>query len=1472
MEKLKRVKLDKAEILFKNKIEYMRMREEQYINQVNKYRAIATFIMDLTPLFSVLLVLWFETLRGSSLDLTTTYTVVSIISNMNKPLKRFVNILDRYYEYHHAKQSLNRLLFMIPDKPKEAEYDENLKTGEVVLDDCKIEVVKDESMKKSLSKIFGDEINLQKEMSSFGEMMRKADSSNMNDHLDEEPVTDNPDLKAESAAFMKHNFTSKLMNRKKSHPFPEINKKTLVACLNLHIKPKSKVFFINAPSVKNDSQGQPTENYTRTKNSHPHQVIHSLLGENYLPYDNSLRFKGKVVYQNLTKPTFLDHSSIRENILFGEIMIKERYEKVLDLVGLDLDKFPGNDQFEIVFKGNNLSITERKKVLLARMLYVSGDIYILEGFFSGSDSRENNYNEVDKLDENVEEKEYLWNKLTTNNGFLHHKTVIVVEDMGGKLTNVDNYSEIIRKVDKIVVFGTSSDVNPEGIQQFNGFEEYNEFYKDDEEFVLSRRMSGNMTQRKKKGKQTLYGITSNKIFQKSAGKLLQKAHFSSHNMTLFDKKNISNLKQKQELDPFKNLTPKNLKMISNQNVKLQIPEGMDSLGNHILAKILPGMVKLQEKRSIGRIKSAYDDSEIYKKLRVSVFKYIFLLGKTRVFCQFFFFLITTTLFIAINIYAGAWSNDIFEWDTTKYMLVYLGLSIFTSVAGFIRDLTFTNMLMENAKAVHQRLVMSLCNMYLGWFNKNSGVNIPFLLSYDIRRIDEVINFQIERGLESLVFVIGGLFLINWIYMAITLIISLLCGIYLWFTMKKFFKTTVSLVKFIAENTASFQDLLHLTMEEIFEYRVMMCEHILENKFQNTSNEMQRAMTHLGFYCKRWLGVRVGFINTILIFQAYMTPIIFEIFFHQYIDLSLLELALVISWSLKLVGYLTSLINCMVSVFNNIVSFGRIEYFLNELKTEKLDALKYKPKIENINYMIYMDKISVTLGNRKILDEITFKMKKGKKVGLLGASGSGKHSLCNLIMRVYDSDKTKSKKSFMLVGKETELVNHFDQRKRVGYLSSDPVLFSGTIRENIDPTYRFNDYQIMSVLKYFDGISVLKKNFANKFKNSLFSNMTGDINAFFKNQKTKVNVGVLDKIAEESQRGKTPAQSFLESIPQEMKSSEEKRADAQIERSKAFGPFLLKERFPDFEIRRGSRRLDTENQPLDTESAQVLITDFDNHLLTHNLDTEYDKLVNDPLHQTVTKPEIKIMNQFLCMNVKSSKDLPISVIKLIKVVKIILEEPLIYIVDKSALEFSPKRNIKETMCLFLSSTTVKNSNVILVFNTVFDYMYLLDDIVMMDKGKIMSSGGVEQTLNKWLEINRKKQNGLSKAAPRAVKTELKKEEKKLRELMLSHKQLGSVGNMMYMMSVAFSDKNTTPLITSNSEESIATLKKDVKKFEIGDKSKVKMEENNDASKKIRSKEKDNFLEKKFNSSISELNDRASDQPQIMTKMTKYAFNI
>ena len=115
--KLKSVKYDSNELYLKNLIHQLRGQENFSTGTSLYTRGLINFFMNLTPLLSIVFILMLEhKIMGVHLTVIETFTIVSVISAIGKPLKAFVFILVSASEFNMAKGSFNKMYFTVSEK------------------------------------------------------------------------------------------------------------------------------------------------------------------------------------------------------------------------------------------------------------------------------------------------------------------------------------------------------------------------------------------------------------------------------------------------------------------------------------------------------------------------------------------------------------------------------------------------------------------------------------------------------------------------------------------------------------------------------------------------------------------------------------------------------------------------------------------------------------------------------------------------------------------------------------------------------------------------------------------------------------------------------------------------------------------------------------------------------------------------------------------------------------------------------------------------------------------------------------------------------------------------------------------------------------------------------------------------------------------------------------------------------------
>jgi ATP-binding cassette subfamily B protein len=127
-----------------------------------------------------------------------------------------------------------------------------------------------------------------------------------------------------------------------------------------------------------------------------------------------------------------------------------------------------------------------------------------------------------------------------------------------------------------------------------------------------------------------------------------------------------------------------------------------------------------------------------------------------------------------------------------------------------------------------------------------------------------------------------------------------------------------------------------------------------------------------------------------------------------------------------------------------VSLGRLGEILSAEQEADADSAREAP----VDGDIAFENVTFSYGEKEVLRGVSFTARRGKTLGILGATGSGKTTVAHLLCRLYDLDPAKGEGEIKIGGVNINQYRRRWLRRNVGIVMQEPFLYSRTIRENI----------------------------------------------------------------------------------------------------------------------------------------------------------------------------------------------------------------------------------------------------------------------------------------------------------------------------------------------------------------------------------------------------------------------------------------
>ena len=385
------------------------------------------------------------------------------------------------------------------------------------------------------------------------------------------------------------------------------------------------------------------------------------------------------------------------------------------------------------------------------------------------------------------------------------------------------------------------------------------------------------------------------------------------------------------------------------------------------------------------------------------------------------------------------SNFVDEGDTkakvTSLAIIYIVVTSIGVIANFItrtlRSLHFQKLYISLSETFYEHVINIPKSEYA---NRSTGDIIQRNIE-DCKRIPAIFRNSVYE-LFKIVFTIGTLlmqlYLLNKTIFVVSLVSILICisfsGYYGYFKIKK---NEIQSSKYYSELNSTIQQsitnysLVKSFANEGYEY----------DKFKEINDKKENNNYYINnLHCRYWLisdMLTSFYVVSCLAILAYF-------FFNGNVSLAIVSATAVITSTFLNSG--THIINYITAFVRAFISVKRLNEYFNITSEYENDGSITQDIIGNIEFK----NVSMKYEKEYVLRDISFTLKEGETLGIVGKSGSGKTSIVNLLTRLdeYESGSIK------IDGVELKDYKKKCIRDNMGVVLQDAYIFSKTIKENL----------------------------------------------------------------------------------------------------------------------------------------------------------------------------------------------------------------------------------------------------------------------------------------------------------------------------------------------------------------------------------------------------------------------------------------
>lgn len=400
-----------------------------------------------------------------------------------------------------------------------------------------------------------------------------------------------------------------------------------------------------------------------------------------------------------------------------------------------------------------------------------------------------------------------------------------------------------------------------------------------------------------------------------------------------------------------------------------------------------------------------------------------------------------------------------HYSTNVLVGTYTFLGILAGFSSLLISLAVFLLVIINAsKKIHQDLVKSILKSPMSFFETTPTGRILNRFTEDISKIDSRFPRAMSFFLKTMVRC-GYVLVITVCTLPSTLVFIIILSFIYHYVQKYYVSASRETKRLLSVSRSPVFSHIHETLSGIDTIKAFkQDDRFLYINSCNLDYSSTSMMSEV--WLSRWLNFRLKSISSCFLFIVATTCVI-SLTTSKPLGAGIA--GLLITLSFQITDNLNLFVRMSVEVETSAVGVERVFEYCDLPPEKPYIVENSRPPLQwptkgSIKFDHYSTKYNENLP--PVLNDISFEINPQEKIGIVGRTGAGKSTLTLALFRIIEATEG----SIFIDGLDTSKIGLFDLRSKLNIIPQDSQAFQGTVRQNLDPFYKYTDDELWNALE------------------------------------------------------------------------------------------------------------------------------------------------------------------------------------------------------------------------------------------------------------------------------------------------------------------------------------------------------------------------------------------------------------------------